>query len=235
MEDQKSLKTYLRTTLGFRPWRISLYVTALTHKSVGTDASGHKVNNERLEYLGDSVLGTVTAEYLYKRYPFQGEGFLTEMRSKLVSRMNLNDLAGKIGLAEQIVYDHHMRSVSQSMGGNAIEALVGAIYLDRGFRVAKRVIVQCFINKHMDIKGLESRGWNYKGKLLDWGQREKHKVAFQVKRATKARKNQPGQYEVVVLIDNRPAESATEVTIKAAEQLAAERTYLKLVEPKKSC
>lgn len=227
--DTKKLRKYLSATLGITPWRISYYQTALTHRSVSTEESGHRVNNERLEYLGDSVLGTVVAEYLYKRYPFQGEGFLTEMRSKMVSRINLNDLAEKIRLVEQMDYDHSVRSVSKSMGGNAIEALVGAIYLDRGYRVARRVIISCFIAKHMDIKTLESRGWNYKGKLLDWGQKEKHKVAFQVRSTHRANRHHPAQYEVVVLIDNKPAESASEVTIKAAEQLAAERTYKKLV------
>ena len=226
--DLKDLKKYLITTLGFRPWRISLYQTALTHKSFCNEASGHKVNNERLEYLGDSVLGAVVAEYLYKRYPFQGEGFITEMRSKLVSRINLNDLADAIDIVEQMDFDHNVHSISKSMGGNAIEALVGAIYLDRGYRVARRVIIHSFIAKHMDINTLEKRGWNYKGKLLDWGQREKHKVSFQVRHASKGSRNHPPQYDVLVLIDNKPAESAVETTIKAAEQLASERTYLKL-------
>lgn len=226
--DSKQLRNYIRTTFGFRPWRISLYVTALTHRSVGSDDSGHKINNERLEYLGDSVLGTAVAEYLYKRYPFQGEGFLTEMRSKIVSRQNLNELAIKIDLIGQMEYDRSQRSISKSMGGNAIEALVGAIYLDRGYRFTRRLILKCFIAKYMDIKSLESMGWNYKGKLLDWGQREKHRVAFQVRHVQKGNKHHQAEYEVQVLIDNHPAESATDTTIKAAEQLAAERTYLKL-------
>jgi len=195
---------------------------------VSNDETGHKINNERLEYLGDSVLGTVVAEYLYKRYPLQGEGFLTEMRSKMVSRVNLNELADKVGLIEQMEYDHNMRSISKSMGGNAVEALIGAIYLDRGFCFTRRFIIHRLIADYMDIQSLEKRGWNYKGKLLDWGQKEKHKVSFHSRQVPRTSRHIPIQYEVEVHIDGKAYEKAVDTTIKAAEQMASELTYQKL-------
>jgi ribonuclease-3 len=103
---------------------------------------GWRVNNERLEYLGDAVLSAVVAEFLYKKYPHQGEGFLTEMRSKLVSRANLNKLAQKIGLSQLIQYNRESHGVFKSIDGDAFEALVGAIYLEKGYRFTRRVIIK---------------------------------------------------------------------------------------------
>ena len=140
--ENKDIRRYIRRTLGFFPLRVSLYRTALIHKSHSTDdLKGHKINNERLEYLGDSVLGTVVAEYLYHRYPYKGEGYLTEMRSKIVGRASLNRLATQMGLEELIDVERTKAFTFKSLGGNTFEALVGAIYLDRGYDFAKSVII----------------------------------------------------------------------------------------------
>lgn len=224
------LRKYFHNILGFRPRHMDLYHIALTHKSKSGDIHGHKVNNERLEYLGDSVLGTVVAEYLYRRYPYQGEGFLTEMRSKIVSRASLNQLAQKIGLLEQIDYDRGQSGAFKSLGGNAFEALIGAIYLDRGYRVTRRIIIRHIMTQHMDIDQIEHQGWNYKGKLIDWGQRTGRKVSFQVERVIQPTRHSPKQYEVRVSLGGKPYESGIDATIKSAEQLAAEKTYLRLQE-----
>lgn len=226
--DKKKIKKWLHATLGLRPRKLELYQIALTHKSLSSDVNGHKINNERLEFLGDAVLDLVVGNYLYQRYPFQGEGFLTEMRCKIVSRASLNELASKIGLNEQMIYDRSHQNVGKCMGGNGLEALIGAVYLDRGYRRTNRFIVKKLLNRYMDISSIETKGWNYKGKLIDWGQRHHKKITFEVARTIKANRRSPLQYEVNLLINDRKAETATHDTIKQAEQLAAEKAFLKI-------
>lgn len=189
---------------------------------------GHRINNERLEYLGDAVLSSIVADYLYHRYPNKEEGFLTELRSKIVSRNNLNRLGSSIGLSELIQYDNRCNGEFKSKEGDGVEALVGAIYLDRGYRFTQRVVVRRFLRLYMDVDALANNEWNYKSKLLDWGQHHKHKIKFVVQHSgTQDRRNKI-QYDVVATIDNRPYLNAKANSIKDAEQLAAEKTYLRL-------
>lgn len=224
---------FFKNVLGFTPRRTETYQIAFIHKSKSLETlKGHKINNERLEYLGDAVLGAIVAEYLYKKYPYQGEGFLTVMRSKIVSRANLNKLAQKIGLSQLIQYNKEQQGIFKSINGDAFEALVGAIYLEKGFNFTRKVIINRVINIHLDIDLLSQQDWNFKSKLIDWGQKEKCKVSFEVVRVMyEGKKNASRkEYETRVLLDGEPYESAIEYSIKAAEQLAAEKTYKKLVE-----
>lgn len=224
--------SFFRNTLGFTPRRVDLYRVAFTHKSMSQNAGhGHLVNNERLEYLGDAVLSTIVAEFLYRKYPYQGEGFLTEMRSKMVSRNTLNMLSRKLGLLDLVHYDRSQQGVFKSMGGNTFESLVGAIYLERGYDFTRRVIEQRIINLHMDIDELEHTGWNYKGKLIDWGQKHSKKISFEIVRVIQPTRHDRKQYEVRVLVGGEAAETGIDYTIKAAEQLAAENTFKKLNPP----
>lgn len=224
----KALKTFLRSTFGCKPKNLSIYRLALIHKSfLYKGNKGFRMNNERLEYLGDTVLSTIVGDYLFKKYPYQGEGFLTEMRSKIVGRSSLNKLAQKIGLTEHISYakdgGHYL-----SMNGDAFEAIVGAIYLDKGYSFTYKVITQKIFALYLDIDALETSDWNFKSKLIDWGQKTKHKVSYQVIDTQEYHNRK--QYTVQVLIDQEPQETALDFSIKAAEQLASEKTYKKLVE-----
>lgn len=221
---------FCRVNFGFTPRKLELYRIALTHKSKSTEDHGHRVNNERLEYLGDAVLSTIIAEYLYRRYPYQGEGFLTEMRSKIVSRASLNKLAKEIGLTDLVDYNRMQQGVFKSLGGDTFEALMGAIYLEHGYRFTKRLILHHVVEQHMDIDAIEHTGWNYKGKIIDWGQKNGKKISFETVRVIHNGKHQSKQYECRVLINGKPGESGIDTTIKAAEQLAAEKTYKKFVE-----
>ena len=224
---------FFKNILGFTPRRTEIYQTAFIHKSKSVETlQGHRVNNERLEYLGDAVLGAIVAEYIYKKFPYQGEGFLTEMRSKIVSRANLNKLAQKIGLSQLIKYNREQQGIFKSIDGDAFEALVGAIYLEKGFNFTRKVIVDRVIKLHLDVESLSHQEWNYKSKLIDWGQKKKYKVSFEVIKVLYEGKVNASrrEYEVQTLINGEPAETAVEYSIKAAEQLAAEKTYKKLVE-----
>lgn len=232
-KENKEFYEFFKNVLGFTPRHTDTYQIAFIHKSKSQETfQGRKVNNERLEYLGDAVLSAVVAEFLYKKYPYQGEGFLTEMRSKIVSRASLNKLAQKIGLSQLIQYNKESQGVFKSIDGDAFEALVGAIYLEKGYKFTRKVIIDKVMNTYMDIDGMAHTDWNFKSKLIDWGQKARKKVSFAVIRTMYQGKgnNSRKQYECQVLIDNEPHQSAIEFSIKAAEQLAAEKTYKKLQE-----
>ncbi|MCK9199506.1 MAG: ribonuclease III [Bacilli bacterium] len=226
----KELKLFLKNILRCKPKNISIYKLALVHKSCFLKGKkGFKMNNERLEFLGDAVLSAIVADYLFRKYPYQGEGFLTEMRSKIVSRASLNKLAHKIGLTQHIQYS---RDGGQflSMDGDAFEAIVGAIYLDKGYKSAYKVITKSIFSLYLDIDSLEKSDWNFKSKLIDWGQKTKQKVSYQAVDITESSARK--QYKVQVFINEEPQETAIDFSIKAAEQLASEKTYKKLLEAK---
>lgn len=231
--ENKAFYSFFENILGFTPRKTEIYQVAFIHKSRSKETPfGRRINNERLEYLGDALLSAIVAEYLYKKYPYQGEGFLTELRSKIVSRSNLNKLAQKIGLSQLIQYNKEQQGIFKSIDGDAFEALVGAIYLEKGYRFTRRVIIDRVINTYMDIDALSQQDWNFKSKLIDWGQKERVKISFEVVRVINQGKKNSGrkEYEIRAMMDGNPGEAAIEYSIKAAEQLAAEKTYKKLVE-----
>ena len=220
---------FFKNVLGFTPRRTELYHTAFIHRSVSSVTGGHRINNERLEYLGDAVLGTVVAEYLYKKYPLKGEGFLTEMRSKIVSRKSLGQLAVKIGMMELIEHQRGGEGAFKSMGGDALEALIGAVYIEKGYRFTRRIIIRKLLCTYIDVDTVAQTEWNFKSKLIDWGQKNHKKVTFEIVRSVVRGQSGRREYECRVNIDGQPQQSAVEYTIKAAEQLAAEKTYKTLM------
>ena len=220
---------FFKNVLGFTPRRTELYHTAFIHRSVSSVTEGHRINNERLEYLGDAVLGTVVAEYLYKKYPLKGEGFLTEMRSKIVSRKSLGQLAVKIGMMELIEHQRGGEGAFKSMGGDALEALIGAVYIEKGYRFTRRIIIRKLLCTYIDVDTVAKTEWNFKSKLIDWGQKNHKKVTFEIVRSVVRGQSGRREYECRVNIDGQPQQSAVEYTIKAAEQLAAEKTYKTLM------
>lgn len=227
--ESKEFNNFFKNVLGYRPRHTELYHVAFTHRSLSSQQNGHRVNNERLEYLGDAVLGTVVADFLYKKYPYKGEGFLTELRSKIVSRASLNALAIKTGLVELVEYQRGPSNVFKSVGGDAFEALVGAMYLEKGYKFSQRVIVERILRTYLDVNAMATMEWNYKSKLIDWGQKNHRKVSFEVVRSFVHGNASRRQYESLVRIDGEPQQSAVEFSIKGSEQLAAEKTYKDLV------
>ena len=220
---------FFKNVLGYKPRKTELYHIAFIHRSQSETLQGRKVNNERLEYLGDAILGAVVAEYLYRKYPFEGEGFLTILRSKIVSRASLGQLARKIGLPELIDYQRSSSGVFKSMGGDAFEALVGAMYLEKGYRFTRHVLVDKILRTYLDVDSIAVSDWNYKSKIIDWGQKTHRKITFEVVRSYQGH-NARKEYECRVNLDGQPQQSAIEFSIKAAEQLAAEKTYKALEE-----
>ncbi len=174
-------------------------------------------------------MSAVVADFLYRKYPYQGEGFLTEMRSKIVSRASLNKLAKKIGLLDMIDYQRNSQGGFKSIGGDAFEALVGAVYLEKGYKRTRRIIIDRILCTHLDVDSIATTDWNYKSKLIDWGQKNHKKVSFEVIRSFTEGHSSRRQYECQVNIDGVPQKSAVDFSIKAAEQLAAEKTYKEIV------
>ena len=221
--EEKRLSDYIRNIFGFRPKNISLYQLAFTHKSMAAETVGnYHISNERMEYLGDAVLSTAVADYLFHTYPTQAEGFLTEMRSRIVSRVSLNKLSQKLGFDDYIIHAPDMGNNARSMGGNAFEALMGAIYLDRGFDFAKRVIIERIIKVHIDIDELQHTDVNFKSKLLEWSQKKKKTTVF--KQLEEVGEGHKKQFHVQIFIDGKPYADAYDRSIRGAEQLAAEKT-----------
>ena len=216
-----SLKEYIKNVLGFTPKGIELYRQALAHRSVtGTDSKGIKSNNERLEYLGDAVLGTVIADFLYKKYPCANEGFLTNLRAKIVNRDHLNKLSQKIGLDAYIQKNSNNLSLSRSINGDTFEAFIGAMYLDKGYESTRNVIIKRIIGMYIDMDALENRDTNYKGRLLTWAQKNRRMLKYQVAQELKI-PNRQKQYIVHLYIDDKYVSEGSDFTIKSAEQHAA--------------
>ena len=210
--------------LGFVPGNLSLYRLAFRHKSVAQNVKkGVKNSNERLEFLGDAVLGSVVAEVLFKLYPFEDEGFLTELRSKIVNRSNLNQLARKLGFEQLIQYDNRMVNSTRqgSLLGDAFEALIGAIYLDKGYDFTRSFLVNHIIKSHIDIHKLEQTETNFKSKLIEWCQRHGKDITFELI------ENQDGEsnklFTVQASVDGEIMGQGKEFNKKNAEKLAAEK------------
>ncbi len=166
----------IKNVLGITPGNTLLFTTALTHRSVKDNPDS---NNERLEYLGDAVLSGIVADYLYKRYPLKGEGFLTEMRSKMVNRQQLNDIALKMGLKKITLYNKHDNSLRNSqIFGNTLEAIVGAVYLDKGYKKTRKWVFEHIIIQHMFVDDLEAVDINLKNKLIGWANKKGKSVDF---------------------------------------------------------
>ncbi len=219
--EDKKLTQALANLLGFKPSNLALYQLAFRHKSVAREIKdGVKDSNERLEYLGDAILDAVIAHYLFKIYPFEGEGFLTQMRSKLVSRKFLNALSVKIGMDDFVQWESKER-FSSSVYGDALEALIGAIYLDKGYKTTHKFIINRMLKVHVDMSEIETMESNYKSRLLEWAQRERKDVNFKVVHEIEEKGRK--QFVVEVTVDDKIMGEGQDFSKKRAEQLAAER------------
>lgn len=216
----KQFARRLRPMLGFIPSNMALFKLAFYHKSNSTEKLHSVQSNERLEYLGDAVLGTIVAEYLFKKYPSSDEGFLTKMRSKIVKRKSLNRIADKMGLDEFLAQYNNTR-LSKSMLGNALEALVGAVYLECGYRGTKKYVIKKILREYLDIHELESFDDNYKSQLLEWCQKNGSSVSY--KMIAKYKFEKRDRFKVAVMIDGKKLATADDFNKKSAEQTASEK------------
>ena len=214
----------LKKLLNFSPRKINKYKKAFTHRSVQmTDKKGNPINYERLEFLGDSILGSVIAAYLYKKVPSGSEGYLTQMRSKIVSREHLNELGKDLNLIRFIKSNIDQTNVGDNIHGNIFEALIGAIFMDKGYNSCQKFIHQNVIVPHVDIAKLEGKITSYKGLIIEWCQKQKKKYTFDIYEDSG---NDPVKhFSVKISIDGEQIAKGRATSKKKAEEQAAKRVY----------
>jgi ribonuclease III len=223
----KKLYNSLKNLLGFYPKNLNLYKLAFRHTSVAKHIKeGVKDSNERLEFLGDAVLDAVIAHYLFQLFPFKDEGFLTKVRSKLVSRTQLNKLAGKLGIINFLDLNLEPGARYKSIEGDAFEALIGAIYLDKGYKKTNDFILNRIFKVHLDIQQIIETEIDFKSRLIEWAQKEKKQLGFVLVGETG--KGNEKQYEVEVRLEGKTLGRAQNFSKKRAEQMAAEESLMQL-------
>lgn len=214
--------------LGFYPHNIDLYEQALLHKSTSVRSEqGRLLNNERLEFLGDAILDAVIADIVYQHFDGKREGFLTNTRSKIVQRETLNKLAVEIGLDKLIKYSTRSSSHNSYMYGNAFEAFVGAIYLDRGYKYCKMFLEEKIIGKYIDLDKLSRKEVNFKSKLIEWCQKNKVEVSFELIEQSLDPDSNP-VFHTEVQIEGLPAGEGTGYSKKESQQNAAKMALKKI-------
>ena len=213
--------------LGFKPKNLSIYQKAFTHRSAQIkDKFGNQVNYERLEFLGDSILGAVISCYLFDQVPDADEGYLTKMRSKIVSRQYLNQLGKDLALSSLLITNYHYDSLGKNIEGNLFEALIGAIYLDKGFKNCETFIYKKVIDPYVDIKRLEGKIISYKSLVIEWCQKNKHVFNYQI--TEEEGLDGFPYFSVHFFINDEVISKARETSKKKAEEKASRRAYYAL-------
>ena len=222
---RKEKEPYFRfyKILGFYPHNIEIYKQALLHKSSSVKTQGRLVNNERLEFLGDAILDAVVADIVYKKFEGKREGFLTNTRSKIVQRETLNNIAINIGLDKLIKYSSKQSSHNSYMSGNAFEALVGAIYLDRGYETCMKFMEKRIIGQYINLEKISRKEVNFKSKLIEWSQKNKFEIEFRLVGQTLDESQNP-IFETQILVENISGGTGKGYSKKESQQEAAHAT-----------
>lgn len=222
---QKKFASQIKKITGFLPTKLNPYLQALRHHSVSKKIheSGSKDSNERLEFLGDALLNAIVSDYIFKRFPYKDEGFLTQLRSKIVSRDSLNQLAKKIGLSHLVQYDKKSiqpKHLPESIFGNALEAFIGAVYIDAGYKKCAGFVINTLLH-HLDIDKLLETETNFKGRLIEYCQKQNIVPEFV---CTENMEFKTKIFNVTVKLNHQTYGQAENTNKKKAEQLAAQRT-----------
>ena len=219
--NRKEFYFFIKDTIGFSPLKFRLYDLAFIHRSASSaDLMGQPINNERLEYLGDAVLGAIVAEYLYNRFPRKDEGFLTQMRSRIVNRSFLTQLSFKLGLQHYVNSNTNLINESSHIYGDVFEAFVGAIYLDIGYKGVKAFVIKRVLSVYVDIIELEKIDNNYKSQLIEWGQKFKKTIEFDThENPGNSRDKMP--FTSIIRVDGQIAGTGEGFSKKEAQQNSA--------------
>jgi len=217
----------LKALLNFSPKKINFYKKAFTHRSLKLkDDNGDPINYERLEFLGDAMLGSIIASYLYKKVPKGDEGYLTQMRSKIVSREHLNELGKDLDLIKYVKSNFDKENVGDNIYGNIFESLIGAIYLDRGYNYCKKFIYEKVIIQYVDIPKLEGKITSYKGLIIEWCQKQKKQYDFDI--YEDSGNENIKHFSVKISIDGSLIAKGRATSKKKAEEQASKRVYYAL-------
>ncbi len=214
----------MKLLLGFSPHNLRMYRKAFVHRSIKElDDSGNPRNYERLEFLGDAMLDAVIASYLFKKVPSGNEGYLTQMRSKIVSREHLNELGRDLNLIRFVKSNVSRSKFGENINGNIFEALIGAIYLDRGYKYCKKFVHKAVILPYVDIAKLEGKVTSYKSLFIEWCQKEKKTFGFEVYDDTG--NDSVRHFSVKLFLEDRLIGKGRATSKKKAEEIAAKRAY----------
>ena len=226
---EKELFSALYDILGFYPRNIEFYKQALLHKSMGRrNEKGRPINNERLEFLGDAILDAVVGDIVFRHFEGKREGFLTNTRSKLVSRSTLGKLSQEMGIPQLITTASHSTSHNSYMNGNAFEALVGAIYLDRGYDACMRFMERRILSQLINIDKVAYKEVNFKSKLLEWSQKNRVKMEFRDLSQTKDEQSGSPVFTTQVFIEGVEGCKGTGYSKKESQQQASKETLQRL-------
>jgi len=221
----RDLSHAIKNIVGKRPVNISLYRLSTQHRSIAkSNEKGFRESNERLEYLGDAVLGLVVAEYLFKKFPLKNEGFLTEIRSRIVNRDALNEVAKKIGVSNIVEFSGNKKTrlSYKSIYGDTLEALIGAVYLDRGYKFCRKFILRRLILPHYDMQEIIRVNTNYKSMIIEWAHQTNKEIEFKISESKG--NNHQKEFTAELIIENETYALGVGHSKKKAEQLAAQKT-----------
>ncbi len=228
-KNDKRLAAAIKLIVGSKPLNLSLYKLAFRHASAAEEhKSGIKMSNERLEFLGDAVLGAIVAEHLFLKFPYRDEGFLTETRSRIVNRESLNQVGLKIGLAKIVESELSQKGLSshKSIYGDTLEALVGAVYLDWGYNFCRKFVYNRIILPHFDLDDIINTTINFKSKVIEWSQKDNHVIDFVLKSVSNSQRFK--EFVVELNVDGKLCTEGKGATKKKAEQEAAKYACEKL-------
>ena len=211
----KQITDFYRNALGIKTNEKEIYLRAVTHKSYN-----NSTNNERLEFLGDAVLDSVVSHFLFNKFPTKKEGYLTQLRARIVSRQNLNELGKRIGLKELI--NSKLDKETKSIFGDALEALIGAIYIDKGYEITQDFVHQKLLSNHIDLETLINTETDFKSRVIEWCQKEKCEIKFVV---VEIEQNSIKKYSTELLIDGLKKGVGLAPSKKKSEQIAAQEFY----------
>lgn len=226
--DKREFASRLRKSLGFRPGNLRIYEIAFIHRSASfTLPDGNKVNNERLEFLGDAVLDTILSDYLFEKFPDASEGFMTKIRSRIVNRDVLNQLAISMGINDILVSNVSTVNSTRNLFGNALEALIGAVFLDKGFEKTKKLFIRNVCKKYLDLNDIVNHDTDYKSLVFEWVQKHKSNLIFTYKEEYDFNLKK-SVFSTTLYIDKAEFGTGQGVSKKEAEQEASGKAWERL-------
>lgn len=215
----------LKTIFGIVPNNIELYKLALIHRSASfVLPDGTPINNERLEFLGDAVMEAIVSDFLFIEYPGKDEGFLTQLRSKIVSRQTLNALAVRIGLDQHVIAQGGVGFNQKHLYGDALEAMIGAIYLDKGYDYVNRLLINEILRRHINLSNITHTETDFKSRLIEWSQKNKYELEFDTRPSDRYTSQKP-RFRSAVRLNGHLLGEGEGDSKKVAEQAAAHRSF----------
>ena len=226
--DKRDFSSRLKSMFGFKPKNLKLYEAALIHRSATFILpDGTKVNNERLEYLGDAVITGILSDYLFEKYPEANEGFLTKVRARIVNHDVINQLAVSLGIDDILICNINSAHSKKNLFGDSFEALIGALFLDKGFKKVKKIFINCILHKHLDLETIINTNVDYKSLIFEWGQKNKSNMIFKCNEEYDFNQKK-SVFATKLFIDHKELASGYGLSKKEAEQEAAAIAWKKI-------